>query len=79
MGQLKRDTQCRQMERKTWYGQLGRKGMTACRKMENSFHDNHQISPLHISLELYYVFVLFCELNANRINVFYMLLKLPLI
>ena len=32
-----------------------------------------QISPLRISLELYYMFILFCLLNVNGINVFYML------
>ena len=36
------------------------------------------LNPLRISLELYYMFILFCYLNANGINEFYMLLKLPL-
>ena len=35
-----------------------------------------QISSLRISCESYYIFILFCQLNAKGINVFYMLLKL---
>ena len=38
-----------------------------------------QIGPVRISIEIYYVFILFCLLNINGMNVFYTYMEIAVV